>query len=141
MMEYYIDRDTLYSLIFEEVSRVADEAYDDTGASLYDAVIITSKDDATIERMEDDAIDALVKRTVDIATQSASLLSFDVPDFKEDLTDATYLEITRYISLNVCAAWFQSRMPSKVEEYTLRSQAAMDKAVTYLKTIKPPKRA
>ena len=140
-MEYIINRDTLYLIIYEEVSRVANEAYDEAGNSLYDSIIITSADNATIERLEDDAIDAFVKRTIDICTWEMAFLRFDVPDFKEELSDATKWEITRYIVLNVCAAWFQSRIPSKVEEYALRGQAAMDKAVTYLKTIKAPSRS
>lgn len=140
-MEYIIDRDMLYPLIYEEVSRVANEAYDEEGNPLYDGIIITSADMATIVRLEDDAIDALLKRTIDISRQDLAFLRFDVPDFKEDLTDATKTEITRYIVMNVCAAWFQSRIPSKVEEYALRGQAAMDKAVTYLKTIKAPSRS
>lgn len=131
----------LYPLIYEEVSRVANEAYDEEGNPLYDGIIITSADMATIVRLEDDAIDALLKRTIDISRQDLAFLRFDVPDFKEDLTDATKTEITRYIVMNVCAAWFQSRIPSKVEEYALRGQAAMDKAVTYLKTIKAPSRS
>ena len=49
-------------------------------------------------------------------------------------------EITRYIVLNVCAAWFQERWSAKAEEYAARGQVAMDKAVTMLKTIKSPKR-
>ena len=140
-MEYIINRDTLYLIIYEEVSRVANEAYDEAGNSLYDSIIITSADNATIERLEDDAIDAFVKRTIDICTWEMAFLRFDVPDFKEELSDATKWEITRYFVLNVCAAWFQSRIPSKVEEYALRGQAAMDKAVTYLKTIKAPSRS
>ncbi len=139
-MEYFIDRDTLYSQIFEEVSRVANEAYDDTGASLYDAIIPTSQDNATIDRLQDDAIDALLKRTVDICKIDGDVLRFDVPDYDEDFAGVTSWEISRFITMNVCAAWFQSRMPSKVEEYTLRGQTAMDKAVTYLKTIKAPSR-
>lgn len=139
-MEYIIDRDALYPLIYEEVSRVANEAYDEEGNSLYDAILITSADKATVERLEDDAIDALVKRTIDICRQDSASLRFDVPDFIEDLEDITKWEITRYIVMNVCAAWFQSRIPSKVEEYALRGQTAMDKAVTYLKTIKTPTR-
>ncbi len=131
----------LYPLIYEEVSRVANEAYDEEGNSLYDGIIITSADKPTVNRLEDDAIDALVKRTIDICTFQIGQLSFDVPDFKEDLTDATKTEITRYIVMNVCSAWFQSRIPSKVEEYALRGQTAMDKAVTYLKTIKAPTRS
>ncbi len=154
-MEYIIDRDSLFPLIDEEVSRVANEAYSEDGASLYDGIIITSADRRTIGRLEDDAINSLIKRTSDICrpvpgvfreTEGTTLiqvlprLSFDVPDFDEGLNDVTVEEITRYIVLNVCAAWFQSRYPGKVEEFAGRGQVAMDKAVTLLKTIKAPRR-
>lgn len=154
-MEYIIDRDGLFPLIDEEVSRVANEAYSEDGASLYDGIIITSADHRTIERLEDDAINSLIERTSDICKpvpggfreaedttliQVLPRLSFEVPDFDEDFADVTVEEITRYIVLNVCAAWFQSRCSGKVEEYASRGQVAMDKAVTLLKTIKAPRR-
>lgn len=139
-MEYTIDRTVLFPLIEEEVSRVANESYTDDGDSMYDVIRLTSLDNATIVRLEDDAIDALVKRTIDICTYNGSVLYFDVPDFDTYLESATTREITRYIVLNTCAAWFQSRMPGKVDEYANRGQVAMDKAVTYLKSIKAPER-
>lgn len=152
---YTIDRERLFPLIEEEVSRVADETYADDGSSLYDAIIITSNDLNTIHRLEDDAVNTLIRRVQDICTYTAERegideegedvilpaeMEFDVPDFDEHLEEVTDAEITRYIVLNTCAAWFQSRCTSKVEEYTLRGQVAMDKAVEYLKTIKLYKR-
>lgn len=139
-MDYSIDRGKLYLLIFEETSRVAASAYTEDGGSLYDNIVLTSADGNEIERLEDDAVNTLVKRTADICKPGSGSLRFDVPDFDASLTDITSQEITRYIVLNTCSAWFQSRYPAKAEEYAARGQVAMDKAVTYLKTIKPPKR-
>lgn len=154
-MDYYIDQQSLRSLIEEEVSRVAASAFGEGGQPLYDAIRLTSADDAQIERLERDAIDAFVKRTVDICTPvrgtfrqdgSDTLievlpnLSFNVPDFDENFTSMVEDEITRYIVMNVCSAWFQERYTPKVEEYAARGQVAMDKAVSLLKTIKSPRR-
>lgn len=149
-MEYYIDYTELSELVKEEVSRIANEAYDQDGNSLYDGIRITSADTDTILRLERDAVNALVKRTQDICTPTPGgetalisvlpRLEFDVPDFDAFFEDAVNEEITRYITLNTVAAWCQSRCTAKVEEYTNRGQVAMDKAVALLKAIKAPRR-
>ena len=103
---------------------------------MYDLVRIKSPDIPTIVRLEDDAIDHFVRRTMDICTVDGSSLVFDVPDFDDSNTEMTRREITRYIVLNVCAAWFFTGVKGRVEEYAKRSEEAMNKAITYLKTIK-----
>lgn len=154
-MDYHINYNELFDLISEEVSRIANEAYDQDGNSLYDGIRLTSADIDTVRRMERDAVNALVKRTEDICTPipggnteaedgtiTAVLpsLEFYVPDFDLFFEDAVSEEITRYITLDTVAAWCRSRCPAKVEEYAGRGQAAMDKAVALLKAIKAPRR-
>ena len=140
-MEYIVDKSILFPLVDEEVSRVANETYSEDGTSLYDTIVITENDKPTIGRMMDDAVNTFVKRAQDIVRYEKGKLTFiRIPDFDESLTAPTEQEITRYIVLNTCAAWFQSRNRDKVEEFTLRGQTAMDKAIAYLKTIKHPTR-
>ena len=139
-MVYEIDRNELFQLIDEEVSRVAGVTYADSGVSLYDVIRIKSPDFPTIVRLEDDAIDHFVRRTMDICTVEDSSLVFDVPDFDENNTEMTRREITRYIVLNVCATWFLTAVRGRVEEYAKMAEEAMNKAITYLKTIKAPVR-
>lgn len=154
-MDYEINYIELGNLIGEEVSHIANEAYDQDGNSLYDGIRIISADTATVNRLMRDAITALVKRTEDICTpfpegtetdefgretKTLPRLEFDVPDFDFFFEDAVNDEITRYITLNAIAVWCQSRYPAKVEEYANRGQAAMDKAVGLLKAIKAPRR-
>ena len=145
-MDYVIDRPQLYSLIDQEVSRVANETYADDGTSLYDNIIVTSNDRTAIERLENDAIDSFVKRTFDICTpvydngETESGLAFDVPGFDAAMGPATEREITRYIVFSTCAGWFRSRCVSRVEEFSALAKEAMDKAVTFLKSIKAPER-
>lgn len=145
-MNYVIDRKKLFPLIDEEVSRIANETYADDGTSLYDNIIILSTDKPKIEQLEGDVINDFIKRTFDICTllpqtetENAELV-FNVPGFDVTMEDVVVQEITRYIVLGTCAAWFRSRCTGRVEEYTARAQEAMGKAVTLLKSIKAPSR-
>ncbi len=153
-MDYTIDKDSLYALVDEEVSKVANDAYSDTGESLYDSIVLTQKDRSTVERFMDDAANQLAKRAFDICKYRPEMqtpqggdtpvatgrmkLDFYVPDFDSTMQDAVTTEIGRYIVLYVCASLFQQRRASLVEEYSARAQAAADKAVSLLKSRKDP---
>ena len=50
----------------EEVSRVAASAYDGDGQSLYDAIMIYSRDESGLQRLYKDALSKLVERSRDI---------------------------------------------------------------------------
>ena len=144
-MFYTINKDALWEKVKEEVSKVADEAYADNGASLYDSIILTSKDRNTINGFVDDAIALFVRREFDVTSQptvvpagSPPKLKFNVPDFDTPLASMFDDELTRYIVLSVCAALFQQRRPAVVPEYTNRAKTAMDNAVSLLKSRKHP---
>jgi hypothetical protein len=153
-MYYVIDKSRLWDMIDEEVSKVADEAYSDTGTALYDSIVLTEKDRSTIDRFIDDAVSAFVKREFDV-TKYAPLavhsdedpreisgviprLLFHVPDFDETMAATMDSELDRYIVLFSCNALFQQRRPALVPEYTARTQSSMDKAVALLKYRKHP---
>lgn len=153
-MYYVIDKSRLWDLIDEEISKVADDAYSDAGTSLYDSVVMTEKDRSTVERHIDDAVSAFVKREFDVTkhaplafhsdddereiTKVIPRLQFYVPDFDETMAEALDSELDRYIVLFACSAMFQQRRPALVPEYTTRTQSAMDKAVSLLKSRKHP---
>lgn len=137
-MRYDIDKTYLRAFIDEQVSLVADEAYSDQGISLYDSIILTKKDDDTVNRHIDDAVRGFVTRTFDIAKIDADGIKFYVPDFDESMEDAVKSEITHFIVFAVCAALFKSRRPQAEPEYTERAKAAVEKAVTLLKSRKSP---
>ena len=65
-------------------------------------------------------------------------IKFYVPDFDETMEDAVKSEITHFIVFAVCAALFKSRRPQAEPEYTERAKAAVEKAVTLLKSRKSP---
>lgn len=145
-MTYLISSADIYDLVDEEVSRVAANAYSDTGASLYDNVVLHSKDRGEVKRLQDDAINTIVKRNYDVITivprneDGLPGLQFNVPDIDESTEDIIQEELTRFVVLNVCAAWFQSRAKDKVEEFANRGQAALDKASSMIHTRKAPTR-
>lgn len=145
-MLYLIDSSSIYPLIDEEISRVAAMEYSDNGDALYDAIVLHSNDKDEIKRLQGDAINTLVKRNYDIITivpnnaQGLPGLQFNVPDLDASTEGIIRDEITRYIVLNVCAAWFQARAKGKVEEFANRGQVALDKASVMLHTRKAPTR-
>lgn len=139
---YQIDLDELHSLIRDEISRCADLAYAEDGRSLYDEVVITTRDIPQIDRFIADAVAAFVSRTKDVCTPSAAGdgLDFDLPAFdpsNETLAEET---LTRYIVLSSCSSYLRSHLPTRVEEYSAGAKQAMDEAVTYLKTLRKPSR-
>ena len=152
-MYYVIDKAALLESIKEEVSHVADDAFADDGTALYDSVMVTSRDYPTLERFVDDAVNAFVRREFDIAKFSPETytdeygeaqltgrmrIHFFIPDFDTTMADAAKAELDRYIVLYACAAIFQQRRAAVVPEYTARTQSAMDKAVSLLKSRKHP---
>ena len=148
MMYYDIDKPALYALVDEEVSQVADAAYGENGASLYDTVVLTEKDADTVDRLIDDGIGQFVRTSSDIASlgphgtgsSAVDAIVLDVPDFASSQEEAAQAQITRFIVLYVCAAIFQQRRAALVPEYTNRAQAAMDNAVAMLRKRTTPSR-
>lgn len=145
-MLYLINPATLYDLIDEEISRVAAIEYAEDGTPLFDAIVLHSGDRNEIKRLQDDAINTIVKRNYDIITivprnhDRLQGLQFNVPDLDTSTEEIIREELTRFVTLNACAAWFQSRAKNKVEEYANRGQVALDKATSMLHTRKAPTR-
>lgn len=149
-MYYVIDKDALFELAKAEISKVADEAYTDDGLSLYDSIILTERDRDTVGDYIDDAVTQFVRREFSVTKNSPydqmqsgvmvtiPRLEFNVPDFDTAMEPYLVKELNRYITLFVCAAIFQHRRAAVVPEYTNRTQSAMDKAVSILKSRKQP---
>lgn len=145
-MLYLINHHSLYDLIYEEISRVAKDEFSEDGTSLYEAIVLHSADRDDINRLQDDAVNTLVKRMYDIVTilprNAAGLpgLQFNVPDLDTSTEDIISEEISRFIVLNTVSAWFQRKLNAKAPEFAARSQVALDKAAQMLHTRKAPQR-
>lgn len=183
MLDYILNEQEVLAVVDEEIARAADSAYSEDGTSLYDSVINTERDAATISRLMGDAMRTFASRAYDIckykatvtyeqatyndaplyyvvhddgvgpdttttatdfpvytnkALSATNILQFYVPDFDVTMTDMAFAEISRYIALEVVAAFLQQRSAALVPEYTARSQAALAKAITLLKSRKAP---
>jgi len=134
-MEYTIDLATIRQKIDEIVSRVADEAYGETG-SLYDSIVLTEKDKPLVTRFIEEAINSFVTRVFDICKKGAGKLEFFVPDFDPSMEGAANDEITNYIVYSVCVALFKSRRAQVVPEYEGLALGALNKAISFLKSRK-----
>ena len=146
-MYYTVNKESLLDRIGEEVSLVADEAYGENGASLYDSIVLTEKDSEAVGRLVSDSIGLFVARTFDICKryttdtsggQSGESLYFHVPDMDETLEDRAREEIDSFIVLSTCAMIFQARRPEAVQRFAERAAAAANKAVAFLKSRKSP---
>ena len=138
MLSYTINKAHIAELAAEELSHVADKAYTEQGISLYDGVILTSKDDNLVDRFLEDAVNALAGRAFDICYRTTDGLNFDVPDFDETMEGAVFSEITRYLSLYIVASFAAQRSIPDYKEYSERAKAAQDKAIILLKSRKLP---
>ena len=143
MLNYTINRTLLRALIDEQVSHVADEAYGDNGMPLYDSIILTEKDDENVNTFLDEAVRAFVTRMYDVChlkkdNGNNDVVEMYLPDFDTTMQDAALGEITHFLVFSVCAAFFQSRRAQAVESFSLRAKAAMDRAVSLLKSRKHP---
>lgn len=132
-----IERTNIKEAVDAEVSKVADLTYDNEGNSRYDGIIITSSDEPLIDGYIDDAVLALQKRLIDVASVSEDAskkitITTSNPNANSGTDDALAASVLRYLSLNVCAAWFQTVLPERVEEYAARGQVAMDEAIALM---------
>lgn len=150
-MYYIVDYDALIKSIDEEISRVADKAFGDQGLPLYDLIHITSSDHDALRRYIDDAVGKFVSRERDICKYSPLIeidehdneishvrLDINVPDIEEDNIPLAERELARYLVFYATASHLGPLKADRAQEYVTLQQAAMDKAVQYLKTRKNP---
>lgn len=155
-MYYVIDYSSLWKLIDEETSRVADKSYTEQGASQYDLIHLTSQDQNAIRRLIDDSVSKLVARLRDICKYSPLIyyameggqqtdqitsitprIQFYVPDMDEKSEEPVREEVTRYIVFYVTASHLGEKSPDRAQQYVDLSAAALDKANLLLRTRKP----
>lgn len=137
-----IERKDIKEAVDAEVSKVADLTYDNEGNSRYDGIIITSSDAPLIDGYIDDAVLALQKRLIDVATIREDTTKIAItnsnPNADSGTDNAIKASVLRYLSLNVCAAWFRMVLPERVEEYAARGQVAMDEVISLMLHRKTP---
>ena len=143
MLDYKVDKTLLRALVDEQVSQVADEAYSDAGVSLYDSIVLTGKDEEMVGSFLDDAVRVFTTRMYDgchLTKDSGDndVIEMYLPDFDVTFKDAAFNEITRFIVFSATTSVFQSRRAQEVEKFSLRAQAALERAINFLKSRKSP---
>lgn len=157
-MYFYYDKDELYFGVDEEVSRLADTAYSEGGDSLYDSIVLLSRDRQRVSAFIEQAVSELVNRAHDICKYSPEVhyqpdgngqptenisyiderLHFYVPDLDTSSETAIDQELTNYIVQYTTTEIVKERMPSVAPLYAERAAKALTKAISMLKTRKAP---
>lgn len=150
IMDYTINRQDIYDLVDEEVSRAADDAYAEDGTPLFDSVVLTDKDRDAVDRHIGDGIRGITAAFEDIAsyvpedstgqTTVPEKISFSVPDMDSSLEPFVQEELTRYIAMTACAAIFRQRRPALVEEYSNLALSSLEVAGISLRKRTAPTR-
>lgn len=144
LMEYVIEKTTLYDLIDEEVSRMADRAYAEDGSSLYDAIRILDRDADTVDRMISDSVSVLASRFRDViapvAEEPSVSLSLYLPDMEDSMQPVAERELTRFLVMQTVALWSQEKFAQQYEGYVALATSALEKAERALFTRRRPTR-
>lgn len=143
MVVIEINRDNVLESVKEEVSRVAASAYDNDGQSLYDAIMIYSRDESTLNKLFDDALSHLTDRTRDIldkytkTSDTERELEYYLPDFNDTLTDMVNADVIRYMVQHITAQWLIEKQYKRAEEFVAHAGAVLDETIEHLKIRKP----
>lgn len=140
-MKYKPEYTAINSRIDYEVSQAADAAYGEDG-SLYDSVVLTTKDDGLVQNLCYDALRMVAAKMSDVAAfeSSSGWWNFDLPDMPSALEGEADDAIERFIVLYACTEIFKERRAALVPEYSGRAQEALDAAVTLMRTRTAPTR-
>ena len=127
-------------IIEQEVSRAADDAFAEDGASLYDAIVLTSKDGDVINNLVEDGVSLMMRKMADVATRNSNTVTLNVTDHQSGLESELNKAITRFLAMYACNGIFQQKRAALVPEYTRRTQEALDNVVEFIRTRNKPAR-
>lgn len=139
-MEYVINMTRTLDEVEREISKQAQRLLDDKGLSIYGDVIYYTKDFPVLEEMYASALASFESRTFDVVTPEENKLVFELPDFDESMSSSVTHEIDQYLANMVVSTWMQAKGQGVADIYAGKATASMEKAVTLLKSRKPPKR-
>lgn len=143
MVVITINRDNVLERVREEVSRVAASAYDGEGQSLYDAIMVYSRDEDALKRLFSDALSHFMERTRDILTKHTSVsatehqLEYYLPDFNDTLMGMVITDVVRFMVQHITAQWLIEKQYKRAEEYVAHANAVLDETIEHLKIRKP----
>ena len=142
-MEFKINRNSINTVVEEEISRVASRTYTDNGEALYDKIRIISRDAATIERLLTDVTNTLLSRfriLVSLEDNDKDKIIFNLPDLSEHFEDRIETVLDRYLSMGVVGKWLQELGNAEAAMYLERANASINEAELLMLTRMPVKR-
>lgn len=138
---YTITDSTILAAARRDISRAAASAHTEDGNFLYDALVPTSRDEAVLGDMLDEAVRSLLAATADISSMGSGSIVFDVPDFNTANGTAVNKAITTALADSIAAEWFLlKKYQEKAGTYANMAKVAVDEAVRLLYTRNKPAR-
>ena len=132
-MDYVIDKAQLLADIKKEVSHEAVRKFSDEGASLYDAIYPTSRDEETLIDIINDTLTTLcVQLRFARPLKTVDRISFNLPDFSMEMADEAISALSRYIVLESCREWFSRVDTDLAKQYSSKRDSAYSNIVNIL---------
>lgn len=128
---------SIKTVIEEEVSRVASRSYSSDGASQYDSIRLVSRDESTLKRLLEDAVNILLSRFrlfVSVSYEEETTVTFNLPDLAVGMEDRITSILDRFLGMNVVGKWLQERGIEDSEMYLKRADASINEAELLMMT-------
>lgn len=132
-----LDKENITDAAIAEISRQAASAYSEDGASLYDAIRVTTRDESAIYQYYDEALSHMNARFKGRVPCSNNSLAIPFADSIASEADVREL-VESFLNSYICAEWFRRRYVQKYEEYKNYATADLEKLVVLVMTRKQP---
>lgn len=136
-MDYQLNYASIKAVIEEEISRVASRSYSSDGASQYDSIRLVSRDDGTLKRLLDDAVNILLSRFrlfASVSYEDETTVTFNLPDLAVGMEDRIKSILDRFLGMSVVGKWLQERGIEDSEMYLKRADASINEAELLMMT-------
>lgn len=136
-MDYQVNYASIKTVIEEEVSRVASRSYSSDGASQYDSIRLVSRDESTLKRLLEDAVNILLSKFrlfVSVSYEEETTVTFNLPDLAVGMEDRIKSILDRFLGMNVVGKWLQERGIEDSEMYLKRADASINEAELLMMT-------
>lgn len=136
-MDYQVNYASIKTVIEEEVSRVASRSYSSDGASQYDSIRLVSRDESTLKRLLEDAVNILLSRFrlfVSVSYEEETTVTFNLPDLAVGMEDRIKSILDRFLGMNVVGKWLQERGIEDSEMYLKRADVSINEAELLMMT-------
>lgn len=126
--------------IQEQISKIAADAYQEGGQSMYDAIVMHTRDVNELNKMISSTVITLVAAFGELVSIDGNFLDFRLPDWDDTKTNMASTQATRFVTFDVTKKWLVLKFPSRMDEYDKKAQEAFDNLRSMIYTRKTPSR-